>query len=335
MSKRICLKADLLFEEFNGKAVKQEKEITNKICALLNTTGGTLDIAMDNFDKKTIHDLIRTIEQRFTNIIGGLKTSENILQELAVTSQGITFVITALKHHLCTLSYNLFLPSATGAQSIEPNEPIAAIERIVEGKRHLSHRVLTRLGSHLQEFESGEQIGDDFELNSNIVCKQIKGPNVQNDMTNRQSKFQSQVSAFANDTGGHIYHGIKNGKVTGVFVNGTTTTIAKIASEVEKALGKLTWGAHERPIQKRDWDIYFEPVKDEDGNIINQTFVIVVSVAPYQGGVFVGEPDCHHVVDGETKRMCFSTWKKELLGRRTLRQCNCVDEHVASISARL
>jgi hypothetical protein len=184
MSKSICFKVDLVFEEFSGK-VKQEKiqQITNFICALLNTAGGQLDICMDRqFDKNTIHDLIRIIEQRFTNIIGGLETSEKIVQH-PVTSQGITFVVTAINDYLCTLSYNLFLPSSTGTQNIEPNEPITAIERIVEGKLNVNHRVPTELGGHRRKFTRDEEVGDDFLLTPNVVCKHIKGRNVKNEMT--------------------------------------------------------------------------------------------------------------------------------------------------------
>ena len=107
-----------------------------------------------------------------------------------------------------------------------------------------------------------------------------------------------------------------------------------IASEVAKVLGeKMVCGCHETPMRGREWEIYFEPVKDEHDNIINQIFVIIVSIAPYKGGVFVDNPDCYHVVEGQTKQMTFNTWKKKLLDRRTSRLCCSVDEHVSSIKA--
>ena len=334
MSQITCrLKVDLIFDEFSRNVKQPEKiqQITTFICALLNTTGGQLDINMDRFNKHTIHELIRTIEQRFRNIIGALAFSEKIVQQL-VTPQKITFVISPIKDYLCTLSYNLCLPSTTGTQNIEPNEPITAIERIVEGKQNVSHRVVAELGSHRRVFTIDEQVGEDFLLTRNVICKHLKGRNaIKNEMTNKQSKFQSQISALANDTGGHIYHGIKSGEVVGIPVKENASQ--SIICEVEKAVGKLIWGGNERPQRGREWDIYFEPVNGVDGSIIDQTFVIIVSIVPYKGGVFVAEPDCYYVVEGEVKRMSFNTWKTELLRRRTLRQCDSIDEHVRSIAS--
>lgn len=332
MSKSICLRVDLAFDKFKDD-VKLDKlqQITNVLCALLNSEGGQLHINMDYFDKDTIHDLIRIIEQRFKNVIGALAFSEKIVQNV-VTPQKITFVVTAINDCLCTLSYNLFLPSttATRAQTVEPNEPITAIERILEGRQKASNRVLIQPGTQRRDFKRDEQVGDDFLLNLNVICKPLRTRNVKNEITSKQSKFPSQVSALANDTGGYIYHGIKSVKVVGVSVG--ENAIQGIISEVEKALENLIWGAGEKPQRGREWDIYFEPVEEEGNNIgSNQTFVIVVYIAPYSGGVFVAEPDCYHVVEDKVERMRFKTWKKELLRRRTLRQCNCVDEHVNSM----
>ena len=332
MSKCICLRVDLAFDKFTDDKQEKLQLITNALCALLNTEGGQLRINMDYFDKDTIHDLIRKIEQRFKNIIGALACSEKIVQEL-VTPQKITFLVIAINDYLCTLSYNLFLPSttATRAQTIEPNEPITAIEKILEGKQRARNRVPTQPGRHRREFKKDEQVGDDFLLNMNVVCKPLRDRNVKKEMTNKQSKFHSQVSALANDIGGYIYHGIKSGKVVGVPV--CKSAIQGIISEVENALGRLIWGGDERPQRGREWDIYFEPVDDEGNSTVNsQTFVIVVYIAPYSGGVFVAEPESYHLVEDKVERMCFKTWKKELLRRRTLRQCNCIDEHVKSIA---
>ena len=332
MSKSTCLRVDLTSDEFKDD-VKQDKlqQIINVLCALLNSEGGQLHINIDYFDKDKIHDLIRIIEQRFKNVIGALAFSEKIVQK-EVTPRKTTFVVTALNDYLCTLSYNLFLPSttATRAQTVEPNEPITAIEKILEGKQKASNRVLVQPGNHRRAFKKDEQVGDDFLLNLNVVCKPLRARNIKNEMTNKQSKFQSQVSALANDTGGYIYHGIKSGKVVGVPLG--ENAIQDITSEVEKALGNLIWGVGENPQRGREWDIYFERVEEESNITVNyQTFIIVVYIAPYSGGVFVAEPDCYHVVEDKVERMCFRTWKEELLRRRTLRQCNCIDEHVKSM----
>ena len=129
------------------------------------------------------------------NIIGALAFSKKIVQK----------VVTWLHHRR-------FLPS-----TIEPNEPITAIEKILEGKQKpTSNRVLVQPGNHRRDFKRDEQVGDDFLLNLNVLCISLRARNVNNEMTNKQSKFQSQVSALANDTGGYIYHGIKSGKVVGV-----------------------------------------------------------------------------------------------------------------------
>ena len=331
MSRSVCFKVDLAFDGSGSVNQENIQKITSIICAMLNTSEGQLDVCMENFDKKTIHELIRKIEQRFKDAIGGLASSEKIEQQL-VMPQKITFVVKPLDDYLCTLNYNLFLPSmsATKAQIVAANEPISAIERIIDGKQGVCNDGRFKFGDHRREFKMDEAVETDFLLCPNVVCKPLKGRNVECEITNKRSKFQSQVSALANDIGGHIYHGIKNGKVVGVHVK--ENTFENIISAVEKVLvERLVWGGDDKPQRKREWDICLEPVKNKDDCTIEQIFIIVVSIAPYKGGVFVEEPECYHVVQNNVEKMPFNVWREELLRRRTIRQCKSVDEHIKSI----
>ena len=315
-------KVNLILSEFNGKATqKKEEEIMCTICALLNAEGGQVDMNMDaDFPEKTIHDLIRKIEQRFQNVIGELKTSVCI-KELTVHERKISLTISPINDYLCTLNYNLFLPSTTKAipRSVQPIERLT-IESIVEGKRY---HVVTELGSHRREFLGNQQLGEDFLESHNLLFKPIKS--IKKEITNL--KFQSQVSALANDSGGHIYLGISTSGI--VNDDEVKKNFPEITSKVEKTVENMVWGRNEKPIRAREWDIYFKPVKDED---VIKRYIIEVSVKPFKGGVFTAVPECYHVVGDSVKQMDIHTWMDELLRRRTLRQCNSVDEHVRSIN---
>ena len=88
----------------------------------------------------------------------------------------------------------------------------------------------------------------------------------------------------------------------------------EITKKVEKAIKKMIWPEQiGQPKRGEYWDIYFEPVVDEDNKPIPSIFVIVIYVAPCLGGVFAEKPECYEMVEGKVTKMLFITWKKRML----------------------
>jgi 5-bromo-4-chloroindolyl phosphate hydrolysis protein len=78
----------------------------------------------------------------------------------------------------------------------------------------------------------------------------------------------------------------------------------------------MIWPEHiGQPKRGEHWDIFFEPVVDENANHISSTFVIVIYIAPCVGGVFTEEPECYEMVEEKVEKMSFANWKKRALQR--------------------
>ena len=302
------------------------KYIISAICALLNSkNGGEFHICFEESLKNVVQAIIRTIEQRFADIIGCLAMSKNVLLK-SFEPRKAKFLIESLPY-LCTLNYGLYLPSATQVKCVDPNEPVSVIERIVEGKQKVDYRNETTLGSHRREFIKGEPCGEGLDQSSNIQYIAVKpSGSVADQITNKSSKFRMNISALANACGGHNYYGISDGKVCGVEVNDQHEIIAK----VDKVMRNMIW-PYAAPRQRRHWDIYFESVKDAKGNAVPKTFVIVISVVPCPGGVFMTEPESYHVVKGKVKAMSFDEWKGKLLLGLRLKESQNFDECMKSL----
>ena len=128
------------------------------------------------------------------------------------------------------------------------------------------------------------------------------------------NKFTCYVSAFANYRGGHIYNGIRdNGLVMGELIE-VEQDKKEITKKVKKAIKKMIWPEPiGQPKRGEHWDIFFEPVVDEDNKPIPSTFVIVIYIAACLGGVFTKEPECYEMVEGEVTRMSLATWKERMV----------------------
>lgn len=304
------------------------KETISAICALLNSrNGGEFHICFEASLKNVVLAIIRTIEQRFADIIGCLAMSKKVLLK-SFKQRKAKFWIENLSY-LCTLNYGIYLPSATQVKCVDSNEPISVIERIVDGKQKVDYRNEITLGSHRREFIKGESCGDDgLDQSSNIQYIAVKpSGSVGDQITNKSSKFRMNISALANAGGGHYYYGISEGKVCGVQVDDQQEVIAK----VDKAMRGMIW-PYAAPQARRHWDIYFEPVKEAEGiNAVPNTFVIVISVVPCPGGVFLTEPESYHVVKGKVKAMSFVEWKGKLLLGLRLKESQNFDECMKSL----
>ena len=172
-------------------------------------------------------------------------------------------------------------------------------------------------GSHYQQFfkdkNSAIQESNKVQL-KNVKAGPSKRTTLADRMTGKSNKFSCYVSAFANYSGGHIYYGIRDdGVVEGELIS--NEDIIEITKKVEKAINKMIWPEQiGQPKRGEHWDIFFEPVVDENSNPIPSTFVIVIYIAPCLGGVFTEEPECYEMVEGTVGKMSFTAWNKRILG---------------------
>ncbi|CAB4041688.1 schlafen family member 13-like [Paramuricea clavata] len=152
-------------------------------------------------------------------------------------------------------------------------------------------------------------------------------------MTGKGNKFSCYVSAFPNYNGGHIYYGIRDaGIVEGELIS-NEEDIGEITKKVEKAINKMIWPEQVgQPKRGVHWEIFFQPVVDENSKPIPSTFVVVIYIAPCLGGVFTEEPECYEMVEGKVKKMSFATWKRRVLHTGWLRSGEEIPSSVQRIT---
>ncbi|CAB4035703.1 schlafen family member 13-like [Paramuricea clavata] len=290
------------------------KDIIIAICAMLNSIGGKVVL----YNKCTcllavsaISLLIRILEQSLISIIGSNQT----ISKINFKEDKESMVILVKKADcLIITNYNLYLPSQSQVVQISPWEPLEKVKDDIINRRFVPEPV--QLDSHCRIFLKGKNC--DFHENKMVMFKNLKADQskrtrLADRMTGKGNKFSCYVSAFANYNGGHMYFGIRDdGVVEGEVI--PNEDISEIIKKVEKAIKKMKWPEQiDQPKRGEHWEICFEPVVDENSNVIPSTFVIVIYIAACLGGVFTEEPECYEMVEGKIEKMSFVTWKKRVL----------------------
>ena len=298
----------------NKKYKKSKKEIASTFCALLNTHGGNVTIELEAATENDVQNLKRAIEQRLSDILGFSSMRDHIelvssrTDELVYTVEGA--------YRLCTMNYNLYIPTETQATAVPPKTPIADVKEMLPSQKCIVEmKQLVEIGTHCKEFVYEQNIGNPRVESKTVQFKKLKAEKSKcvtlgDRMTNKANKFANYVSAFANHRGGHIYYGVQDdGVVKGELVEDKE----EITKKVSKAINKMVWPTEcEGPKRGQHWGIFFEPVIDANGNVVPSTFVIVVYIARCAGGVFTEEPESYHVVNGEVKKMDYNKWRERI-----------------------
>jgi hypothetical protein len=134
-----------------------------------------------------------------------------------------------------------------------------------------------------------------------------KGTTFAKRMMNDKNKFSNYISGFANHRGGHIYYGINDNCVV-VGEKLTQAELDEVEEEVTKGVEKLVWTERRiSPKRGDNWEIYFEQVKNENGEIEDSTYVIVVFVAFCRGGVFTAEPESYYIKEKKASATACTT----------------------------
>ena len=327
----IVIRIHVFFSHMKNKNYKQQKtkEIVSTFCALLNSHGGKITMEFEAATESDVQNLKRAIEQRLSDVLGFSSIRDHI--ETQLVSSSIDELVYAVEgvSSLCTLNYNLYLPSETQVLAVSPKTPIADVGEMLSSEKRIGEvEGLIEIGTHCKKFffrqfvnatilsESKEvqlKCLKEERVSKTVQFKKLKAEKSKcvtlgDRMTNKANKFANYVSAFANHRGGHIYYGVQDdGVVKGELVEDKE----EITKKVSKAINKMVWPTEcEGPKRGQHWEIFFEPVSDAKGNDVPSTFVIVVFIARCTGGVFTKEPESYHVIDGEVKKMEYNKWRE-------------------------
>jgi hypothetical protein len=306
------------FRRFKMKKYEESKlsEIYSVFCALINSHGGLVTFSLQSGEVNDARNLERRIYQKFADIRGYVHMRDAI-NRLSLSASEMIFKVEGMSQ-LCTLHYNIYIPTEL---QILPLQFAEEIKRILQPKRIIELDRLIGANDYHKVLVSGKPLTDDsIRLETKTVqlklLKSEKGKRTTlgDRMTSKENKFANYVSAFANDRGGHVYYGVDDdGIVWGQYVEDRND----ITKKVRKAMNKVIWPSDNgrfTPIQGQHWDIFFEPVKDENGRAINKTFVIVIYISYCSGGVFAMEPESYHIVDGNVvSNIPFQEWKRRVL----------------------
>ena len=295
---------------FSNKKYKEQtvKEIVAYLCALMNGNGGDIKLSFHKAQRSTAHynKCIRIIEQSFINIVGAQMTVLNL--SIKIVDNKVVCRVKKSESFITT-RYNLCLPSTTQVLSVSSTEKI---KDNILNRRHVVEPV--EVGSHHKTFIRHEFCGltENKEIELKLLEASAKNSTklVQRMLNNKLTDY---VSAFANYNGGHIYYGITDdGVVEGEQI--PNRDIDEITKKVGKAINKMIWPKWTgQPKRGEHWEIFIEPVVDENSKPIPSTFVIVIYIAPCLGGVFTEEPECYEMVEGKVTKMSFAAWKKRIL----------------------
>ena len=162
--------------------------------------------------------------------------------------------------------------------------------------------------------------GSTQKQTSHNSCSMGKGNSLVDRML--KNKLTPQVSAFANHKGGHIYYGVSdNGIVEGQLVAVVAKDVNRdsiqnqdeIVKMLDTEINKMIW-SEGKPERGEHWEVFFEPVLDEHEEPIPCTYVIVVYVAAYCGGVFTQCPESYRIdSNGKKVKIPFGEWWREVI----------------------
>ncbi|XP_028410658.1 uncharacterized protein LOC114533346 [Dendronephthya gigantea] len=280
------------------------------VCAFLNSDGGMIKIIETKQD-------FRSIEQTIMHIITKSEYSIYVdIKEAEHFEPGFKFLILVKKSkRFITVNYNLCSPSEKQINKVEPTDNIDAIKQIL-GRSAILEDFIAK-DSHLRDFVMNKSCG--LKESKVVQLKKLKvepSNETKKALTfakrtvTDKNKFSNYVSGFANHRGGHIYFGIDDkGIVTGETLQEKDK--ADVKKEVVTVIEKMIWTKNKiKPLKGTHWEIYFENVIDEHGEVMNSTYVVVVYVSSFRGGVFITEPESYYFDDEaqKEKKMDFCLW---------------------------
>ncbi len=281
----------------SGQGNKQKsKDFINQnilpaVCALLNSEGGTIQITEITLD-------IRSIEQAVTKITGEAACSTSVEVKRVANAEGYYKILVDVKKskEFITVNYNLYRPTQKQILAIPATDNRDIIRSVLD--RSIVENCVLK-GSHINNFVVGKNAtldeSDVIQL-KNLKTLASGRTTFAKRMMTEKNKFSNYISGFANHRGGHIYYGIDDKSLVVIGEKLTQAELDEVEEEVTKGVEKLVWTERRiSPKRGDNWEIYFEQVKNENGEIEHSTYVIVVFVAFCRGGVFTAEPESYYI----------------------------------------
>ena len=322
-----------LFSKWKEKSTKNKLKAS--VCALLNSNGGKFQLKIDDdavkgFNNNKADQFIRSTEQYLQTFLDPFTISNNLMVCDRTSNEIIMFEVKGIAS-LCTLEYNIYLPTDAQVLPVKNEE---MVKKIVDMSRLVD--VTETQANVPTTFVQGSPIG--FMESKTARFKLLKAEKSKgNEFGDRiiSHDITHYVSAFANYHGGRIYYGVgDDGMVRGVEITekdkqDLTKKISKYlnsADEQDQADAttvnrSMQWPDNIRSKKGGQWDILFKPIEGANGKEIPSTYVIVIFVAPCPGGVFAKEPESYFISDenvngsrvARVQRMTMAEWKRRLL----------------------
>ena len=281
-------------------------EVLKTVCALLNSIDGgkvILTTSKDQ-DKIDVDKKVRPFEQKLKGVIGA-EFVKQYLKILVVSDRRVDLDVLPGLPILCTLCTNLPLPTNTETPLLPPIEQ-DALRKILFERRVVE----------ISEHKIPDQLVHEEKFNlfpSKTV--QFKKPRSKTDEHFAshaiKKEFTQSVARFANGSGGMVCYGINEDRtVVGELLSDVEEDRKEIVKKLEEAVRKMIWPIKSGEVKRgKQWDIKFVPVKNCKEN--EKRFVVVVSVFPCTGGVFIKKPESYYIENNEVKEMPFETWMEK------------------------
>lgn len=290
-------------------------------CGLLNSHhGGILKITSSkSLTPALLDDFVRGIEQTLIELIGVTAFRECCQIEIIDLGKEITFNVKP-NDRLCTIEYNLFLPTDFLVKQVLRTEPLEKIAPLLKSGKPLDSK---KLNNTWVEFVKDSIMPEDLRESDEVQFKKLKSDKNKNkSLADRiiANKITHYIAAFANHKGGHVFIGIDDEtyKVCGQIVS--INEKQRVTEKIESAVKSMVWPQeHGEPNRGKHWDLSFVPVVDESKSPITDLFVIVVAIAQCPGGVFLTYPEAYAIKNEKVVRMEFERWKKQLIHDANMR----------------
>ena len=288
------------------------QEILKTICALHNSNGGTLKLSSSGKYRLNQDIAVRLAEEGSRNVFNISEIYENFKIH-DQTTDSLTLRIQR-SSSLVTMKLNIFFPTETQVLEYLPVKDQWIFLQLMNRKfckpneNEVPVDFISKDFSGLKESDTVQLKNLTTKVTTNVTTKVTT--EVTTTFADRviENKFTRYVSAFANHRGGQIYYGIKDdGVVAGEKISDEEKV--RVENRIKDEIGEMRCHGHGASGSSGvEWDVTFAPVKKKNGTIIESTFVMIVSIKPFFGGVFTEEPESYHIKKGEVVKIKFDDW---------------------------
>ncbi|XP_076461245.1 schlafen family member 13-like isoform X2 [Babylonia areolata] len=297
---------------------KQNQQVLQYACALLNSGGGLLHMHNVEHARKVQSKDLDTwwsgMESNLADILSGDDLC-SYFDFVGNFDDPNFFLFVKTAEHICTLNYHCRLPTDTATHNVT----YASVAKLLSKTGEPSP--LGELPPVLTEYRY-RQVEDTLKQEGKQIQFKLLAT------TKDQAKTFADrirhycvkyITAFANHYGGHVYFGIEDATAAVLGEALEAGMEYKITQQVQKMMKDLIWGdTNVKAERGKHWDIQFYPVTSCPR--MERRRVVVVSVCKFPGGVFTACPESYVVRQGgQVEQLDFPEWKDEVLNQARVR----------------